>query len=77
MEINGTDLPGQCTYKLTEVTVRKDPAQQSTQKTSEGPRGHFGLNGDMVHQYCTWTAGFHIQQNKCNEKHWTGELEGR
>lgn len=33
--------PSQCTYRLTEVTVRKDPAQQSTQKTLKGPQGHF------------------------------------
>lgn len=36
--------PIQCTYKLTEVTVRKDLAQQSTQETLKGPRGHFRLN---------------------------------
>lgn len=33
--------PSQCTYRLTEVTVRKDPAQQSTQKTLKGPQGPF------------------------------------
>lgn len=60
--------PSQCTYKLTEVTVRKDLAQQSTQKTSEGPLGRFRLNGDMVRRYCTSTAVFHIQRNKCDEK---------
>lgn len=43
--------PIQCTYRLTEVTVRKDLAQQSTQKTLKGPQGRFQLNGDMAHQY--------------------------
>lgn len=44
--------PIRCTYQLTEVTGRKDLAQQSKQKTLEGPLGHFQLNGDMAHQYC-------------------------
>lgn len=48
----------QCTYRLTEVTVRKDLAQQSTQKTLKGPRGHFPLNGDMAHQYCICSIEF-------------------
>lgn len=42
--------PIQCTYQLTEVTGRKDLAQQSKQKTLERPLGHFHLNGDMAHQ---------------------------
>lgn len=50
--------PIQCIYRLTEVTVRKDLAQQSTQKTLKGLWGHFQLNGDMVHQYCISTAAF-------------------
>lgn len=29
--------PSQCTYRLTEVAVRKDLAQQSTQKTLKSP----------------------------------------
>lgn len=33
--------PIQCTYHLTEVTGRKDLAQQSKQKTLKGPPGHF------------------------------------
>lgn len=54
--------PIQCAYRLTEVTVRKDLAQQSTQKTSKGPWGHFPLNGDMARQYSTSTAKFHLLQ---------------
>lgn len=60
--------PSQCTYRLTEVTVRKDLAQQSTQKTLKGPQGHFQLNGDMAHQYCPWTAVFHFLPSKCNRE---------
>lgn len=44
--------PIQCTYQLTEVTGRKDLAQQSKQKTLKGPLGQFQLNGDMGHRYC-------------------------
>lgn len=43
--------PIQCTYKLTEVTVRKDLAQQSTQETLKGPQGRFRLNGDTPHRH--------------------------
>lgn len=60
--------PIQCTYRLTEVTVRKDLAQQSTQKTLKGPLGHFQLNGDMAHQYCTSAAIFHFLLSKCNRE---------
>lgn len=58
----------QCTYRLTEVTVRKDLAQQSTQKTLEGPWGHFPLNGDMEHQYCISTAALNFQLGGIKEK---------
>lgn len=50
--------PIQCTYQLTEVTGRKDLAQQSKQKTLKGPLGHFQLNGDMAHQYCISNEAF-------------------
>ena len=56
--------PIQCTYRLTEVTVRKDLAQQSTQKTLKGPRGHFQLNGDMARQYRRSAAVFQFPANK-------------
>lgn len=58
----------QCTYRLTEVTVRKDLAQQSTQKTLKGPRGHFPLNGDMAHQYCILTAALNFQLREFEKK---------
>lgn len=58
----------QCTYRLSEVTVRKDLAQQSTQKTLKGPQGHFQLNGDMAHQYCTSAAVVHFLHSKRNGK---------
>lgn len=56
--------PIQCTYRLTEVTVRKDLAQQSTQKTLKGPQGHFQLNGDMADQYCISTAALNFLRGK-------------
>lgn len=45
--------PGQCTYRLTEVTVRKDLAQQSKQKTLKGPQGRLPLGGGKARQYGT------------------------
>lgn len=60
--------PSQCTYRLTEVTVRKDLAQQSTQKTLKGPQGHFQLNGDMAHQYFTSAAAFHFLHSEGNRE---------
>lgn len=58
--------PIQCTYRLTEVTVRKDLAQQSTQKTLKGPLGHFQLNGDMARQYYNPNGKF--LHSKCNRE---------
>lgn len=58
--------PIQCTYRLTEVTVRKDLAQQSTQKTLKGPQGRFQLNGDMAYQYFTSTALLHFMLRERN-----------
>lgn len=60
----GLTCPSQCTYRLTEVTDRKDLAQQSKQKTLEGPLGRFYLNADMLHRYCLLAIfPFHI--SKC------------
>lgn len=54
--------PIQRTYRPTEVTVSKDLAQHSMQKTLKGPLGHFQLNGDLSMLHLSCSVQFSAQQ---------------